>query len=240
MSPSATLTRLTREQILAVYARGLDAVVALVTSLCARLRRATATDSHNSGRPPSTDRTRVRRGRAPKSLRRPSGRRPGGQPGHPGATLAPRETPDAVMWHAPEGCGHCGHVFEADEPPGMPLRAERRQVFELPPLRLVCTEHRVTERHCPHCPRCGIATRGTFPPEARATGPHSEGPAFTRPGKDAPKCACSVSESGTSSAAPIAAPQAVPRPPNIGMMSACAETSMPNTEAGVTTSSASA
>src|SRR5687768_15182757 len=86
MSPSAAITR---EEILAVYARGPEAVVALVTALCARLARATATDSHNSGKPPSTDVTR--RGRAPKSLRCRTGRRPGGQPGHRGATLAPRD-----------------------------------------------------------------------------------------------------------------------------------------------------
>ena len=169
MSPTAArtrLTRLTREEILAVYAQGPEAVVALVTALCERLRRATATDSHNSGRPPSTDRTRARRGHAPKSLRRPSGRRPGGQPGHRGATLAPRATPDAVVWHVPEACGCCGHAFAADALAGIPVTRERRQVFDLPPLRLVCTEHQVTERACPHC---GAVTRGGFPAEARAT-----------------------------------------------------------------------
>ena len=60
MSLSAAVTRLTREEILDVYAEGPEAVVALVTALCARLGRATATDSHDSGRPPSTDRTRSR------------------------------------------------------------------------------------------------------------------------------------------------------------------------------------
>ena len=59
MSPSAPLTR---EGILAVYAEGPEAVAALVTALDAQLGRATATDSHNSGKPPSTDVTR--RGRA--------------------------------------------------------------------------------------------------------------------------------------------------------------------------------
>jgi transposase len=161
MPPSAALTR---EAILAVYARGPEAVVALVTALCAQLARATATDSHNSGKPPSTDMTR--HGRAPKSLRRRSKRRPGGQPGHPGATLAPRATPDAVVLHAPDACGRCGHAFAVGAAPGTPLLAERRQIFDLPPLHLVCTEHQVTERPCPHC---GAVTRGAFPPDARAT-----------------------------------------------------------------------
>ena len=160
----ASSAALTREEILAIYAEGPEAVVALVTALYARLARATATDSHNSGKPPSTDVSR--RGRAPKSLRRRAGRRPGGQPGHRGATLGPRDAPDAVVLHAAWACDGCGHVFVAGEPPGTPVRAERRQVFDLPPLHLVCTEHQVTERRCP---RCGVATRGAFPPEARAT-----------------------------------------------------------------------
>ncbi len=161
MSPSPPLTR---EEILAVYAQGPEAVVALVTALSAQLVRATATDSQNSGKPPSTDVSRV--GRAPKSLRRCSGRSSGGQPGHRGATLAPRATPDTVVRHAPVACGQCGHAFALDAPPGTPVASERRQVFALPPLRLVCTEHQVTERPCPHC---GAATRGRFPPEARTT-----------------------------------------------------------------------
>jgi hypothetical protein len=81
---------MTREEILAVYAQGPEAVVTLVTMLLERLahleaRVATleaqlAKDSHNSGKPPSSDVTRdpVRR---PRSLRGQSGKRPGGQPG---------------------------------------------------------------------------------------------------------------------------------------------------------------
>jgi transposase len=72
--------------------------------------------------------------------------------------------PDGVVLHAPAACDACGHVFAADAPPGTPVRAEPRQVFDLPPLRLVCTEHQVTERPCP---RCGAVTRGRFPAEAR-------------------------------------------------------------------------
>ncbi len=56
------------------------------------------------------------------------------------------------------------------------------------------------------------------------------------PGKRAPNSACSVSASGIRIIAPITGPQTVPTPPNIVTVRAWAETSMPNTETGVTTS----
>jgi transposase len=164
---------ITREAILAVYGQGPEAVVTLVETLVARinalearvtaLEAAQAKDSHNSGKPPSSDSTRA--GRAPQSLRGKSGKPPGGQPGHPGTTLALRARPDRVALHAPAACAGCGHAFAA-EAPAVAVAGERRQVFELPPVVLVCTEHRLAERACP---RCGACTRGRFPPEARAT-----------------------------------------------------------------------
>lgn len=169
---------MTREDVLAVYAQGPEAVVALVLTLIKRvnalegletrvatLEAARAKDSHNSGKPPSSDVSRA--GRAPKSLRGTpgtSGKRPGGQPGHPGTTLALRAVPDVVTTHAPTACAGCGHAFATDTP-GAPVAGERRQVFELPPIALVCTEHRLAACQCPHC---GAVTRGVFPPEARS------------------------------------------------------------------------
>lgn len=168
------------EEILAVYTQGPAAVGALVATLVtqinaltqreaqlearvAALEAARGKDSHNSSQPPSTDATRT--GRAPKSLRGRSGRAPGGQPGHPGTTLALRATPDHVVTHAPAACAGCGHAFAADAP-AVAVVGERRQVFELPPVQLHCTEHRVVERACP---ACGTWTRGTFPAAVRAT-----------------------------------------------------------------------
>ena len=171
--------RMSREEILAVYAQGPDAVVALVEGLLARidalearvaaLEAAQAKDSHNSGKPPSSDVTRT--GRVPKSLRGKSGKPPGGQPGHRGRTLALRATPDVVRDHAPAACGVCGAAYAPDAP-GTPVAGERRQVFELPPLRLVCTEHRLAERTCAHC---GAVSRGAYPPEARSTAQYGPG-----------------------------------------------------------------
>jgi transposase len=63
-----------------------------------------ATDSHNSSRPPSTDPPWAKRTR---SLRRPSGRRPGGQRGHLGETLRLSERPNRVVEHRPRECRSC-------------------------------------------------------------------------------------------------------------------------------------
>lgn len=64
-----------------------------------------AKDSHNSSLPPSSDRFV----RAPKSLRKKSGKKPGGQKGHRGHHLRQVETPDEVLIHPVETCAYCHH-----------------------------------------------------------------------------------------------------------------------------------
>src|SRR5215210_257101 len=61
-------------------------------------------DSHNSSRPPSSDPPWAKR---TKSLRRPSGKRPGGQLGHAGHTLRLTQKPQRVITHRPMQCRHC-------------------------------------------------------------------------------------------------------------------------------------
>ncbi|MGH9294762.1 MAG: IS66 family transposase, partial [Acidimicrobiales bacterium] len=97
---------------------------------------------------------------APRSLRKASGRRPGKQPGTPGSHLAMVEHPDVTITHRPERCSGCSEELAWAEVTGH----ERRQVFELPEVRLFVTEHVVEERRC----RCGAVTAGTFPKEATA------------------------------------------------------------------------
>jgi transposase len=157
------------EQSVAAELVGLEARLAALAADVAALKAAAAKDSRNSGKPPSSDVTRT--GRAPKSLRGTpgtSGKPSGGQPGHPGTTLALRARPDAVVVHGPAACAACGHDFAAGEgdPSAVSVVGERRQVFELPPLALVCTEHQVHERRCP---RCATLSRGTFPSAVRTT-----------------------------------------------------------------------
>src|SRR5450755_3089115 len=59
-------------------------------------------DSRTSSKPPSSDGL----ARLPRSSRRPSGKRPGGQAGHPGHTLSMVEHPEEVIHHRPKICDH--------------------------------------------------------------------------------------------------------------------------------------
>ena len=128
------------------------------------LRARLAKDSHNSSKPPSSDGL----GRKTKSLRRRSGKKPGGQLGHRGETLHLVATPDAVVEHRPAVCAHCHTPL--DEAPVV-LR-ERRQVHDLPRVGLVVTEHQALHVRCR---RCQAVSVGAFPAEAPSRvqyGPH--------------------------------------------------------------------
>src|SRR5438105_1830580 len=116
-----------------------------------------AKDSHNSSLPPSSDRFV----RPPKSLRKKSGKKPGGQKGHRGHHLQQVANPDQILLHAVERCEHCQHDLRA-QTASVP---ERRQVLDLPVKRLWVTEHRVEEKQCP---LCSHLTRAPFPASVSA------------------------------------------------------------------------
>src|SRR5262249_11087362 len=94
-----------------------------------------AKDSHNRSKPPSSDGL----ARKTKSRRKRSGKTPGGQPGHRGHQVRLVELPDVVMTHRPTHCGGCQHPLPDDAP----AWSERRQVHELPAVRLAVTEHQI-------------------------------------------------------------------------------------------------
>src|SRR5262245_14368970 len=95
-----------------------------------------AKDSHNSSRPPSSDGLR----RKPKSQREKSGKQRGAQPGHAGHRVSLVGTPDTVEIHRPRHCSAC--ACQRELAPDARSWVERRQVSELPLLRLQVTEHR--------------------------------------------------------------------------------------------------
>jgi transposase len=121
------------------------------------LRDALAQNSSNSSRPPSTDRPEKPK---PKSLRKKSGRKTGGQPGHPGRTLEFSDTPQHIQVHPLLEC-QCGEDLSKESA----LDFERRQVFDLPPLKLECTEHRAQIKECPCCQQLCTAL---FPADIKA------------------------------------------------------------------------
>jgi transposase len=122
-----------------------------------RLRDAAAQNSSNSSRPPSTDKSEKPQ---PKSLREKSGRKPGGQPGHPGRTLQFSDTPNHTEIHPLLEC-ECGEDL-SDQPA---IDFQSRQVFDLPSLKLECTEHRAEIKECPCCQRTCTAP---FPADINA------------------------------------------------------------------------
>ena len=89
----------------AVGIEALRAEVAGLKAQVAELERRLAQNSRNSSRPPSSD--GLAKPPAPKSLRRPSGRKRGGQPGHEGGHLAQVAVPDEVVDHRPSVCAGC-------------------------------------------------------------------------------------------------------------------------------------
>jgi len=108
---------------------------ALATEL-ANMRERIGRSSRNSSKPPSSDGP----GFKPPERRKGSGRKRGGQPGHPGAgpELLPMERVDEVVEHHPDACRRCGMLLQGEDP--APLR---HQVIEIPPITPVVIEHRL-------------------------------------------------------------------------------------------------
>lgn len=148
------------EEIGAAYDQGKDAVIALihqtVGQLAARvqaLEDQIGKNSRNSGKPPSSDGLSKP---APKSLRKRHGKKSGGQPGHEGHTLKAVAHPDHEIIHAVKTCAHCQTNLEQVQASGH----EKRQVFDVPPLRVEVTEHRAEIKSCP---ACGQENQASFP-----------------------------------------------------------------------------
>src|SRR5271157_4258744 len=121
----------------------------------AELERRLELNSSNSGKPPSSD--GLKKPARISSLREPSGKKTGGQKGHPGETLRRTETPDVTVDHYPTTCTACGAALTA----AMTTDHVARQVFDLPePQPLIVTEHRA---HGCCCAACGTQTRAAFP-----------------------------------------------------------------------------
>jgi len=160
---------MTRAEAQAIYRAGEETVVHVLLEMDRRihtleqrvedlqtqvhqLQDQLAKNSRNSSKPPSTDGFKKPE---PKSLREKSTRLSGGQPGHAGRTLAMVAKPDRTECHPVERCACCGCSLAHRPPDGL----EKRQVHDLPPLRLTVTEHQAEIKFC----ACGHTNKAAFP-----------------------------------------------------------------------------
>lgn len=156
----------------ALCAAGADAVLVVVGRMEERieeLERRLDRSSRNSSQPPSADGPGI----AKRSAKKGSGRSPGGQPGHRGhhRQMVGPEQVDEIVWHRPAEC-ECGACLAGAPEIGEPAR---HQVFELPAVAAIVTEHRRVRVACPGCARKVLAElpagcpAGAFGPRLEAT-----------------------------------------------------------------------
>lgn len=125
-----------------------------------RLKEKLNTNSSNSSKPPSQDPFRKKRDT------KPSGKKPGGQPGHPGHSRKTYSVDELskVIDVKPELCPHCaGKEFDQT------VSVEVRQVVDLPELPPEVTQYNI---HTCKCGQCKQSVRAPLPKEAlRGFGP---------------------------------------------------------------------
>jgi len=153
----------TEEELRAIYQEGEEVVVAVMGRMVATIRALEtriqkledqiAKNSHNSSKPPSSDGMKKR---AKRSLRRPSGKKSGGQVGHTGYCLEAVAEPDHIKVHEVKQCECCQVTLSDVEVSGY----EKRQVFDLPVVKVEVTEHRVETKACD---QCGQVNTAAFP-----------------------------------------------------------------------------
>jgi hypothetical protein len=160
-----------RELVLALFDRVAeqDVRIAAQDERLEKLERRLGQNSRNSSLAPSSD-----RGQAPKRpVRKRSGRKQGGQPGHEGRSRELIDDPDETVEHRPARCRKCGRELGGEE--RTVERPLRHQVIELPDTVVVTTEHQLLKVCCPGCrthTRAELpvgAETGAFGPRLRAT-----------------------------------------------------------------------
>ena len=134
-----------KDEIIAQQAARIAELEKRVTQLEQSLREykeLLSRNSQNSSKPPSKDERKYPKRKAK------SGRKRGGQPGHPKhqRPMVPSEQVDEVVSEMPKCCDHCHGPLEARD-----AEPERHQVFEIPPVRPHVTEYQLHRGWCRSC-----------------------------------------------------------------------------------------
>jgi len=155
-----------RDARIAALERRVAELEALVRDLLVRL----GTNASNSGTPPSANPP----GAPAPVVKKKSGRRRGGQAGHPPhlKQLLPPERVNAIQTFVPRRCHHCDAALPA-RPSAHDPEPSRFQTIELPPVVASVTEY---QGHARTCPSCGQVTRAAIPRDILV---HSVGPRLT-------------------------------------------------------------
>jgi transposase len=158
------LERLDREQLitllLAAVERNhlLEQKIVELTERIAELEGRLNQNSSNSSKPPSSDGLRKP---SPKSLRKSTGKKVGGQKGHPGAHLTATAKPDEVIHHMPLACYDCPSKESCISRARI---CETREVIDAI-VDVKITAHKTLEITCP---QNGISHKGVFPDNVKA------------------------------------------------------------------------
>ena len=109
-------------------------------------------NSSNSSTPPSKESMKDEIVRRTKSLRKPSGKKPGGQAGHDGHKLSCSPSPDEIIDDMPNYCTNCGETLADAEH----VLDYVTQVVSIPELKPVIKEIR---HYVMICKKCGERVR---------------------------------------------------------------------------------
>jgi transposase len=151
------MENLSKQELIAIILKQ-NEIIAIMAEEISELKERLNRNSTNSSKPPSSDGA----GKPPvKSLREKTGRKPGGQRGHPGSGLKLEREPDEVIAVEPSECIGCGNGLS-----GMPMfHADARYVYDVQ-IAVKLTEYDIQESVCLDC---GTLTRAEIPSECRGT-----------------------------------------------------------------------
>ena len=116
------------------------------------MERRLGLNSKNSSKPPSSDGFKKL---PPVSLRQKGKNPSGGQNGHEGHTLQQVSNPDKIIRHKLTTCPNCKNALNNEV-----IGITKRQVFDIPPVKMEVTEHQAEIKICPCCKK---EVRAEFP-----------------------------------------------------------------------------